>query len=206
MAVDASKRTDGRRVTYRRYIFPGFLLLHIGIMFALSSLYHSTIFDPMQFLWAFMFFIGGPILIFAAICVIILRIRGRTLAGITLATAILCLLLIPPFSLGFWEMGRVMRPIMFSIVKNSNEHMAKQFMVTTKENVMAELWGFRYPLCRLGTPIRAVHSNDVFVLVLPSGPGPKDRIIYDPRKRTTHDLDERLAEGWYLKPALEVLS
>lgn len=188
-----------------KFILPGFLLLHVGVMFAMSSLYHSTIFDPLQFIWAFMFFIGGPILMIVALCVILLRVRGRRLKGITLTAAALCLLLIPSFSLGFWEIGRIMRPIMFSTVKATNEQMARRFMMTTKENTTGELPGFRYPFVRLGVQALALHSNGVFVLMLPSGPGPKDRVIYDPDRKGAHDGDERLVDGWYMKPAIEVL-
>ena len=99
---------DDRRM---KYILPIVLGLYVLVMFIVSSVYHSTIMDPAQFLWGFMLFIGGPIMFLASLVIIIRRIIHHEISRLTLVTAILCVILVPTWTLGFWTIGRCCRPV-----------------------------------------------------------------------------------------------
>ena len=162
-----------------------------------SSVYHSTIMDPAQFLWAFCLFIAGPIMFLTSLVIAVRRLMGKAMSGATLATVLLCLILVPTWTLGFWAIGKVCRPIMFSMVAEANTDIAKSEMKENPEGKQFTIHGFRYPLLRLPVPARARHKDGIFFITVPSGPGSKDIIIYDPQDKREHTMHQHLAGAWW---------
>ena len=179
-----------------KYILPIILALYVLVMFIVSSVYHSTIMDPAQFLWAFMLFIAGPIMFVASLVIIIRRVIRHQISRFTLVTAILCLILVPTWTFGFWTIGRYCRPVMFSLVIRSNTEIAESAMKQHPEGETFTIHGFRYPLCRMGVG-RAYHKDGILFLTVPSGPGPKDTIMYDPKRTRDHANNQPLGGAWW---------
>jgi hypothetical protein len=153
--------------------------------------------DPVQFLWAFMMFIVGPAMFVASIVLIIRKLMHRPVSKASLTVAVLCLVLVPVWTLGFWAIGRMCRPLMFSLVVTSNTQLADNAMRQHPENEVFEVDDFRYPLCRLPFNARARHAEGVFYLTVPSGPGPKDAIVYDPAGKQDHSGHQHLDGAWW---------
>ncbi len=184
---------DDRRM---KYVLPIFLGLYVLVMFIVSSVYHSTIMDPAQFLWGFLLFIGGPIMFLASLVIIARRLLRHEIARVTLVTAIMCLVLIPTWTLGFWVIGRSCRPLMFSLVIRSNTEIAESAMKQHPEGETFPIHGFRYPLCKMSVA-RAYHKDGILFLTVPSGPGPKDTILYDPKKKRDNTGNQPLGGAWW---------
>ena len=179
-----------------KYVLPICLGAYVLVMFILSSVYHSTIMEPAQFLWAFMLFIAGPVIFVASLILFIRRLLHRPTSPLTLITALLCLVLIPAWTLGFWVIGKACRPIMFSLVITSNTEIAESAIKDHVEGETFTIHGFRYPLCRLGVA-RAYHKDGILFLTVPSGPGPKDTILFDPEKKRDHTGHRSLGGAWW---------
>ena len=181
----------------KRYILPACLVVYVGVMFMVSSVYHSTIMDPAQFLWAFCLFIAGPVIFLTSVVIVVRKLVGKPMSAVTLATALLCLGLVPTWTFGFWAIGRTCRPVMFSMVVDANTAIAELGMKDNPEGEQFTVHGFRYPLLRLPVPARARHQDGIFFITVPSGPGPKDTILYDPQERRDHSMHQHLARAWW---------
>jgi hypothetical protein len=86
---------------------------------------------------------------------------------------------------------------MFSMVAEGNTILAESKMKENPEGEHFPLHGFRYPLLRLPVPARAQHQGGIFLITIPSGPGPKDTILYDPREKRDHAEHQHLAGAWW---------
>ena len=84
--------------------------------------------DPAQFLWAFCFFVAGPIIFLTSAVIVARRLVGKPMSAVTLVTALLCLGLVPAWTFGFWAIGKAFRPVMFSMVAESNTVIAESEM------------------------------------------------------------------------------
>jgi hypothetical protein len=184
----------------KKYLMPICLVFYIGIIFIVSSIYHSTIFDPMQFLWAFCIFILGPILFIAALVIIVRKCLAKSVRNITLITALLCVILVPLGTFGFIAIRKVCRPIAFSVVADTNTKLAKKEMSINPEGEIFTLQGFHYPLLSIA-PARAWHKNEILFIMVPGGPGSKDMIIYDPKEKRDHAMDQHLSGAWWFIPS-----
>lgn len=169
-------------------------------MFITSSVYHSVIFDPVQFLWAFMYFIFGPIIFVTSIILIILMIIRKEGSRFLFVIALLCLVLVPVWTFGFWDIGSICRPLMFSLVVKSNTELAEAALNKYPEGEEFTMRDFRYPLCKFPFYARRVyHKDGVLYILVPSGPGPKDTILYDPNNRLDHSRGcQHLRGNWWL--------
>lgn len=184
----------------KKYILPVCLVVYVGIMFMVSSVYHSTIMDPVQFLWALCLFVAGPVMFLASLVIVVRRLICKTVSGVTLVTAVLCLALVPTWTLGFWAIGRACRPVLFSMVADTNTAIAESGMKENPEGEQFTTHGFRYPLMSLPVPARAHHQDGIFFITVPSGPGPKDTILYDPKEKSDHSMHQHLAGAWWFSP------
>ncbi|HOS66141.1 MAG TPA: hypothetical protein PK251_15485 [Candidatus Latescibacteria bacterium] len=179
-----------------KYTFPIILGLYVIVMFVVSSVYHSTIMDPAQLLWAFVHFIVGPIIFVVSLVIVIRRIIRHEISRPILITAILCLILVPVWTFGFWTIGRYCRPVMFSLVIRSNTEIAETVMKQHPEGEKFTIQGFRYPLCKM-MDADAYHKDGILFLIVPSAPGPKDTIMYDPNRARDHANDQSLGGAWW---------
>ena len=180
----------------RSLIFPLCFLGYVGIMFYISSLYNSVIMEPIQLIWAFFFLFVGPLLLIIS-AVKIFSWRKISLSRKVLYSASIIMVLLWSFFGGY--IGQCLRPIAFSYVVNSNSELAEQFMMKIPENESKRLVGFRYPYFKMFAP--ASHSNGVLKIVVPSAPGPKDTIIYDPNSNVNHRNLINLHGQWWLSKA-----
>jgi hypothetical protein len=183
-----------------KYILPIFLCLYVLVMFIVSSVWQPIIMHPAVFLWAFMLFIAGPIMFLVSFVIVIRRTLKHTLSTVSLATALLCLVLIPTWTFGFWAIGRFCRPIMFSIVLSTNTQIAESAIRDHPQAERFMIQGFRYPLCRLCVAF-AYHKDNVLFITVPSAPGPKDRILYDPEGKKDHARDQLLGGAFWFRKA-----
>jgi hypothetical protein len=184
----------------KKYILLICLAVYVAVMFTTSSLYHSVIMDPMQFLWAFLLFVAGPVMFVIALVLVVRRLLGKGMPAITVVAALLCLVLVPTWTFGFWAIGRACRPAIFSLVADANTAVADSGMKENPEGLQFSLNDFRYPFLRLPIPARARHQDGIFFITVPSGPGPKDTIEYDPQKKGDHSMQQHLAGAWWFSP------
>ena len=181
----------------KEYILLVCLAVYVAVMFITSSLYHSVIMDPMQLLWALLLFVAGPVMFVIALVLVVRRVLGKGMSNVTVVAALLCLVLVPTWTFGFWAIGRACRPAMFSLVADANTAIADSAMKENPEGQQFSLHGFRYPCFTLPVPVRARYQDGIFFITVPSGPGPKDTILYDPHKKGDHSMQQHLAGAWW---------
>jgi len=177
-----------------KYILPICLLAYVLVMFVESTLYHSGIMSPSQLLWDLMLFVAGPVIFVTSIFLLTRKLLGKAIARVSLITALLALVLVPTWSFGFWAIGKMCRPLAFSLVVEHNKRLVEEEMQANPEEETFWIHGFRYPFCGLGGA-KARHKNGVFFLIVPSRPGPQDTIIYDPKEALDHATSHCLANG-----------
>jgi uncharacterized membrane protein YhaH (DUF805 family) len=180
----------------KKYILPICLVIYVGIMFFVSSVYYITIMDPVGFLWIFCFFITGPIIFLISLIIGVRKLIGKHVSTITLVTVLLCLVLVPTWTFGFWVIGSICRPIMFSLVAEGNTILAESEMKENTEGEQFSLHGFRYPFFKL--PARARHHDGTLFITISGGPGLKDTIIYDPQETCNHAKYQHLTGAWWI--------
>ena len=155
-------------------------LFYCCVMLFVSSFYHGSIFDPFISLWAFCFFLGGPILCLVSIKLFAGAVARRSWQPTKLLPFLFCLVVVGIWSSSFWRIGSFLRPVLFARVAGDNERLAVAFMQQHPPDTDFEVQGFRYPYCPIfpcGSTTVQHHAGVVSVQV-PGAPSTLDYLVY----------------------------
>ena len=179
-------------------------LFYCCVMLFVSCFHNGTIFDPFLFLWAFCFFLGGPLLSIVAIIILVRAVR-RSLRPSTLLPPLFCLVMVGVWSFGFWRIGDTLRPVVFASVARDNERLAVLFMQQHPPDTDAEVDGFCYPYFPLfpsdHTTVR--HHAGIVSVRVPVGPGTLDFLVYvSPGASLPYaaPTEDSMGQGFEVKP------
>ena len=161
----------------RRHWLLTFIIIYNLVNVNVFCLYHAAIFDPRQFIGVSMFIIAGPV--FAIISLVILiknLIKKKRDSNFRLS--IICLASVIVWSLGGRWIDFYGRHLAFKLVENHNKKQVVQAIRNMKDPNNVTVSDFRYPYFRMSTFGR--YRNGALFLIVPSAPGIKDSIVYDP--------------------------
>ncbi len=170
------------------------------VMLLVSSIYNSTIMDPVQLLWVLCYFLVGPELLITSAVLLVRGVVRHSMRPAQMVATGLSIITVVVWTFGFWRIGELLRPVSFRLVAGENERLAISFMQQHPPDSEVRLSGFRYPYCALGNTRVTHHDGSVFVMV-PSGPGPKDSLVYVSQGSKVPDYSKHLTGLWYYSPA-----
>ena len=181
-------------IFWRRYWLLIFIIIYNVVNVHVFCFYHAAIFDPWQFIGIFMFIIAGPIL---GIISIILIIEGliKKERDLNFRLSIICLTSVIIWALGVKWIGYYGRHAAFKLVANHNEKQVIEAISNMEDPNRVFVSDFRYPYFRMSTFGR--YRDGALFLIVPSAPGPKDTIIYDPNNVVPKGDLEYLTGSWY---------
>ncbi len=174
-----------------------FVLFYNAIMIIVSCFYHTAIMDPWQLLWGLLFTIGGPVIVIAALVELCRLFMRSRLSPLRVLSPVLGILSVVIWSFGFWGIGSYFRPKLFGLVAQKNEQRAIEAIKNMEDPNRVVVRGFRYPYCRMFTDGR--YKDGALFLVVPSAPGPKDTILFDPNNVVSKEGWDHLSGPWYYR-------
>jgi hypothetical protein len=183
------------------YLLTAFVLVYNAVMAFVSCFYHTSIMDPWLFLWGFLYSIGGPAIVIAAVVRVVWLSVGRRLTPLRALLPVVAVLSVVVWWQGFWSIGEHFRPKLFDLVAESNERRAMDAIKNMEDPNRVIVRNFRYPYCRMFAWGR--YEDGALFLVVPSAPGPKDTILFDPNDVVPKEGWDHLSGPWYYRYALE---
>ncbi len=185
---------DVKKSFLRKHWLLTFVIIYNAVNVFVVCLYHTAIFNPWQFIWVPLFLIAGPV--FAIISLIILiKDLIKKKRDLNFRLSIICLTSVIIWSLGIKWISYYGPAMAFKLVAKHNEKQVIKAIKNIKDPNFVIVSRFRYPFFYMSTHGR--YSNGALFLIVPSAPGPKDTIIYDPNNVVPKGDLQHLTGPWY---------
>ena len=187
-----------KNICWRKYWLLIFIIVYNLVNVYVLCLYHTAIFNPWQFIWIFMFIIAGPV--FAIISLVILiKDLIKKKRDLNFRLSIICLTSVIIWGLGVKWIAYYGPTMAFKLVAKHNEKLVKKAISNMDDPNRVYVSGFKYPFFKMGT--FGPYKDGALFLMVPSAPGPKDDIIYDPNNIVPKGKLKHLTGPWYYRYA-----